>query len=267
INSRKFYDKLENIIKRTDSNEYCGTPQNLRYNRNLSDVCSTILINLKNNNVSVNDGNMLTICKLLNYWEYCTLNGLYHSKNGSEIDNSYNVLAKIWKEHVNDNSSEHYYKKYKPDYVHFIYTDWKQKKELYEYYFDIGVIKSTPKFFNTGYDDYYKYVKYKVRLYDYYKNPYSISYNLDCPNFLKECKEYHPEMLLPEFICYQDILKKGNKQAHAQHQTQIQAQKIAPSLPLQRSITETPDSITTTGTKTCNVFLGVVIISDHWCFI
>ncbi|GAB69845.1 hypothetical protein PCYB_005940, partial [Plasmodium cynomolgi strain B] len=80
-----------------------------------------------------------------------------------------------------------------------------------------------------------------------------------------ECKEYHPEEILPEFICYQDMLKKENEkaQAHAQDQTQakIQPQKIASSSLLQISFTETPDSITSNGTKAGNAFLGVMITS------
>ncbi|GAB69894.1 hypothetical protein PCYB_006430, partial [Plasmodium cynomolgi strain B] len=56
---------------------------------------------------------------------------------------------------------------------------------LYEYYVDIYGIITTDKFYNTTCYDYYKYATFKERLYDYFMNPCSISYKVDCPNFLR----------------------------------------------------------------------------------
>ncbi|GAB69972.1 hypothetical protein PCYB_007210, partial [Plasmodium cynomolgi strain B] len=82
------------------------------------------------------------------------------------------------------------------------------RKELFEYYVDNDGIISTAKFYKTGCNDYYKYVKYKERLYYYIMNLFSISYNVGYPNFFVKCKEYHPENVLPEIICYHDMKKR-----------------------------------------------------------
>ncbi|GAB69667.1 hypothetical protein PCYB_004160, partial [Plasmodium cynomolgi strain B] len=42
------------------------------------------------------------ICKLLNYWEYSTLNIFYCSKEKSEVVNAYKELENIWNERIND---------------------------------------------------------------------------------------------------------------------------------------------------------------------
>ncbi|GAB69698.1 hypothetical protein PCYB_004470, partial [Plasmodium cynomolgi strain B] len=140
------------------------------HNRHVRCVCSTILNYLNNNNISDNERNKFSICILLNYLAYSTLSVLYYPKKRSELDNACNVLEKIWNERVDDRNN------------------WKQRKELYEYYVDIDGIISTAKFFNTGRNDYYKYVMYKKRLYNCFMNDVLSFIMLNVQIFLRNVK-------------------------------------------------------------------------------
>ncbi|CAI7717569.1 VIR protein [Plasmodium vivax] len=259
LTSRKFYDELEQNFKFTDYDVYCGTAIHPKHSIPLRHVCATILNYLKYNGVSDNDNDEFSICKLLNYWAYNKLNDLYHSKKKSEIDNAYKVLENIWKERVFDSTNADYYKKCKPDIVLFDHDDWKQRKELYEYYIDSGPIIQTAERYEQDCDNYYNYVKNKERLYKYFEKHCPTDDAINCPSFYNKCKMYNPKDVLPRFICFDQMKKKELTQQPASQAHRAHPGSGVFSPPL--SNTENPNPSTSTGAKAGNVFLGVVVTS------
>ncbi|KNA00914.1 hypothetical protein PVNG_05344 [Plasmodium vivax North Korean] len=250
---------LVNVDILTDYDVYCGTYENPYQHSHVTYVCSIILNYLKNNNVSDNNTNQFSICKLLNYWAYSKLNDLFPSKGKSEIDNFYKEIEKIWKERINDRSSADYYGKCKPDILLFDYDDWKLRKELYDYYVDILPISISPESYKQDCEQYYKYIKYKKKIYDQYeifcKNPL----DKNCPSFFEKCKKYNPNDILPMLPCYSEMVAKELEQQQASQAARGIRGYEDPSGQL--SNTETTNPSTSIGANAGNVFLGVVVTS------
>ncbi|SCA82027.1 VIR protein [Plasmodium vivax] len=253
--SRKFYDKLENDFKLTDYDEHCGTFDKPVHHKHVRHVCATVLNYLKYNNDSDNDKNVYSICKLLNYWAYSKLNDLYGSMNETEIEKAFSALEKIWMNLVHDRSRKEYFNKCKPDIILFSYTDWKQRKELYDYYVDILPISIYPKIYTNDCDEYYKYIKYKKKIYDKYDVFCKDLDDIKCPNFFEKCKNYNPKDILPQFNCYQDMKKKEEELAAVQ-EVQKGSLEFTPS-----SGAENSDSSVPIAKKAGNALLGVVVTS------
>ncbi|CAI7718683.1 PIR protein [Plasmodium vivax] len=259
LNSGIFYNILVKVNKLTDYDAYCGTFENPIEHSHVTYVCSIILNYLKNNKVSDNNTDQFSVCKLLNYWAYSKLNDLFPSKGKSEIDNFYKEIEKIWKERINDSSSADYYRKCKPDILLFDYDDWKLRKELYDYYVDILPISISPESYKQDCEQYYKYIKYKKKIYDQYeifcKNPL----DKNCPSFFEKCKKYNPNDILPMLPCYSEMVAKELEQQQASQAARGIRGYEDPSGQL--SNTETTNPSTSIGANAGNVFLGVVVTS------
>ncbi|KMZ87236.1 hypothetical protein PVBG_04021 [Plasmodium vivax Brazil I] len=209
-----FYEQLDTYVNPNHYNEYCGTVSNPAYkNRNVRNICAKILNYLKTiYSTSDNTKNEYDVCKLLNYWVF----------------------------------------KCKPDRAVFDYDDWEKRKELYDYFVNIDSIRRIAEVYDLGCDEYYKYVKYKQKLYDYYENFCSIHVYTKCPKFLENSKKYDPKIVLPKFKCYDQMIKSEEKQ---------EQELSASAPPPETSITEIPDSSTPVATKAGNALLGVVVTS------
>ncbi|VUZ93662.1 PIR protein [Plasmodium vivax] len=248
-----------NVDKLTDYDVYCGTYENPYQHSHVTYVCSIILNYLKNNNVSDNNTNQFSICKLLNYWAYSTLNDLFPTEGKSKIDYFYKEIEKIWYKRINDSSSVDYYKKCKPDRVLFDYDDWKLRKELYDYYVDILPISKYLKFYTADCEQYYKYIKYKQKIYDQYEKFCENPDDMKCPNFFNECKKYNPKDILPELTCYSKMIEEEKAQQQASQAALASQGHKVPSAQLGDA--EIPKPNTSIGAQASNVFLGVVVTS------
>ncbi|KMZ76949.1 hypothetical protein PVIIG_05902 [Plasmodium vivax India VII] len=127
------------------------------------------------------------VCKLLNYWVFSRLSEIYVSDNTSTAKDAFDTLDRIWNQFIKEKGRELDIKKCRPDRVLFSYNDWKKRKELYDYYVDIGPIVQFAKSISHDCDQYYKYVKYKKKIYDQYEEYCKQDNYLKCPNFFKDC--------------------------------------------------------------------------------
>ncbi|CAI7719451.1 Plasmodium vivax Vir protein, putative [Plasmodium vivax] len=258
--SRKIYDELEKEFNLTDYDVYCGKADEPKHHTHVRYVCATILNYLKNHRVSDNKSDEFSTCKLLNYWAYSKLSERYGSTQKSEIKLAFEVLEKIWRELVHDSNRLDYYEKCKPDIMLFSYTDWEKIKELYDYYVDIFPISQYPEFYSKDCDQYYKYIKYKKKIYDQYEEFCSNRHDFkNCPTFFEKYRKYDPKVILPKLTCYQQMIKEEATQDHASSSPQEYAALRAHPPPLNNG--EIADSSTPIGNKAGNALLGVVATS------
>ncbi|CAG9480085.1 unnamed protein product [Plasmodium vivax] len=256
----KFYEELEESTTLDRYNNYCGLPETpVHGRREVRNICATILNYLETTySASNHTDDAYDVCKLLNYWVFSRLSEIYVSGDTSTAKDAFNTLERIWNRFIQDKKHELHIKICQPDRV-FIYDDWKQRKELYDYYVDIDPIFKIAKFIPKDCDQYYKYVKYKKKIYDQYDEYCKKHIYLKCPFFFEKCKNYNPQDILLELPCYSEMVKKELAQQQASQAQLANLLPEAPPLPL--SNPEIPDPNTSTGTKAGNAFLGVVVTS------
>ncbi|CAI7719393.1 Plasmodium vivax Vir protein, putative [Plasmodium vivax] len=257
----KFYDELERSHTPPQYDIYCGSRDTpVHGKREVRNICATILNYLETTySASNHTGDAYDVCKLLNYWVFSRLSEIYVSDNTSTAKDAFDTLDRIWNQFIKEKGRELDIKKCRPDRVLFSYNDWKKRKELYDYYVDIGPIVQFAKSISHDCDQYYKYVKYKKKIYDQYEEYCKQDNYLKCPNFFKDCIKYNPKDVLPMFNCY---LQMEQRELSRDKASQAQLANTSPEAPpLLLSNPEIPDPNTSTGTKAGNAFLGVVVTS------
>ncbi|VVA00040.1 PIR protein [Plasmodium vivax] len=257
-----FYDKLnksdKDLDKYTDEcRELCSKNKSFTNIR----LCSILLRFL--NDSGTRTGNIKSNyddCILFNYWMYGVLEQRYKRKYYSELIPIYGDLQTMWNSLVENKSKTSYYDKCKPDNSIVSQNDWKQRKELYDYCVNSGTIVNTANIFNHTCKDIYTYIKGKKHLYERFNEPcLSINEN-KCPKFYSDCEKYHPDTMLPQLYCYEDM-KKEEAAAAEKALAEKQHPDISPGGTFSSDGSQSQHENTPPLIKTGDVLLGVVVTS------
>ncbi|SBT57159.1 PIR Superfamily Protein [Plasmodium ovale wallikeri] len=88
------------------------------------------------------------------------------------------------------------------------YEDWKERRNLYEYYANYDTLSKTAKRFDNVCEAYYKKIEGTKSLYKYFEKK-GTSDKYDCPYFYKNYMHYNPENVLTNLPCHHRIKSKS----------------------------------------------------------
>ncbi|CAI7719837.1 PIR protein [Plasmodium vivax] len=209
FNSKNFYNGLEKVNNFSAYKENCK--RFLDGTRRCSAVintCAKLLYYLKNNQISNKENAQYDVCPLLNYWVYNKLSMILNSYYSSELKIAFGKIVLIWNTFIQDRLKEHENETCKPDTDLVLYDDWRERKNLYEYYVDYSSISNTLVAYKQWCEDFYKYVESKKPLYKHFKERCLSRDTKRCPKFYEQCLQYDPEIVLPHRDCPEEIMKK-----------------------------------------------------------
>ncbi|GAW84336.1 variable surface protein [Plasmodium gonderi] len=203
--SKKFYDILNiDARKYGDKAIYCTYNQEYLNKDKISQLlCSKFIKYILNKDTIWNekhyDGKR---CNLLSYWLYEQLETRF--KSSPDVSkNIYRIIVDIW-EKVPTVFRKPNYKICHIDNKMNFYHDWKNVKELYDYYTDFYVIKNKSDSDKNECKKYYKYIEKKEHLYNHFKELCETDHSDKCPNFYEDSKKYHPTNVLHKLKCHEE---------------------------------------------------------------
>ncbi|SCA60584.1 Plasmodium vivax Vir protein, putative [Plasmodium vivax] len=206
--SEKFYDSLYNLKGLSGYFEYCSKLDKLQVGNNVKIICARLLKYLENNSFSRNEDNVNSYCLLLNYWVLSSLNNYLYLKYPSKLVPALGNIESIWTSFIEDNLNKLGNETCKPIQRIIMDTDWKDRKELYEYYVDYYQLSETVKIYTNMCEEFYEYVESKKKLYKHFDQLCASKDANRCPKYYAECKKYDPQNVLSNHNCHQKIMQK-----------------------------------------------------------
>ncbi|KMZ79968.1 hypothetical protein PVIIG_04223 [Plasmodium vivax India VII] len=207
LNSENFYNRLDSFKNYSEYNKECESLTKLRRGSSLKRICAKLLNYLKTNTKSNKEDVKYDVCILLNYWVYNNFNIYLYPLDSSEIYRIFAEIVRIWNEFIEVKLKERESETCKPLSNLIIHDDWRERKDLYEYYVNYDQISKTIVNYPLRCKEFYEYIENKIPLFDYFKpNCPSPDTNL-CPDFYEKCNEYNPEKVLHKFRCDNEIGK------------------------------------------------------------
>ncbi|SBS84728.1 PIR Superfamily Protein [Plasmodium ovale curtisi] len=252
--SEKFYNDIKK--ENSDLSDYshlCDTSNVYNYPNEAKKICEKILRYLHKYPVLKDDNTGYDVCKLLNYWIYDTLAENFGAENTTKIEHAFGSLQMIWSYPNPKLQKTSYYNKCKPDFNIFKEHDWKNIRELYEYYVDYSTLYGLAKSFDDE-CEYYKKIEAKKTLYEHFGNS-CLTNEYKCPQLYDKCQNYNPEKVLSDLPCHGRIAAqraasaKSLAKAHHLEQSQRHVHRVQPvSHPSSTGLTEqNPDIGRTVG--------------------
>ncbi|SBT52576.1 PIR Superfamily Protein [Plasmodium ovale wallikeri] len=130
-----------------------------------------ILRYLENNTVWSDKDSGYDVCILLNYWIYDELIHIFVAEITSEkINSAFDILQMIWKHPIEKLERTNYYQKCTPNMNIYNYEDWKERRNLYEYYSNFDTLSKTAQRYDNACEAYYKKIEGTKSLYKYFEN-------------------------------------------------------------------------------------------------
>ncbi|SBT00179.1 PIR Superfamily Protein [Plasmodium ovale curtisi] len=206
IPSERFYDELNNnYFDLWKHNSKCAEVYKIHKKIRNKKICEKILRHLENSTVSNNDNSGYDDCLLLKYWIYSVLEDIFGSEDTSHIGNAFAGVQYIWNYIVEYPNSKPYNKKCKQHFDVFDYDDWKNRKELYDYYVDFRTLFDTAMRFDLVCEEYYRKIEEKIPLYKRFEE--ICSDQSKCPEFYEKYQPYNPKSVLSKLPCHDKIEK------------------------------------------------------------
>ncbi|SBT02279.1 PIR Superfamily Protein [Plasmodium ovale curtisi] len=254
LDSERFYQNRE--LPYTDLYKY-GTECNKilvkgQTNR-MKDLCKRVLKYLEKSKIWKKNESGYDECILLNYWVYDKIDKYYNNKT-DDMDTAFSGLQLIWSYLVEDKHNNSYFNKCMPLFEMFKHNDWKQRKELYDYYVDFNYIFNTAMYYTDRCREFHKKIEDKTSLYKYFDEQCTPEKD-NCPEFYDKCKDYNPKSVLHKLPCHQVILSE-RADAEKVFSLKHSAEQQRGSEP-HTSSTELPQENSSIGTKVGNSVLGV----------
>ncbi|SBT56068.1 PIR Superfamily Protein [Plasmodium ovale wallikeri] len=226
LNTEKFYGELNTEL--TDSSRYSLHCNNIYVNNNKEEVkkiCEKFLRHLEKSVVWKVEKPKYDFCMLLNYWIYDKLTGIYGDKNTSEdVNIAFANLQSIWEYTVNSSQNKIYYKNCKPEFNVVKHSDWKKRKEFYEYFVDYDLLSMMGKNFDDK-CEYYKKIEAKKSLYKHFENE-CLSDASNCFKLYEKYIDYNPDKVLPTLQCHNKSVEEiPTETAHGAQQDLRQEQE------------------------------------------
>ncbi|KMZ82506.1 hypothetical protein PVIIG_05367 [Plasmodium vivax India VII] len=206
--SEKFYDSLYNLTGLKAYFKDCSQLDNLNVGNNVKIICARLLKYLEKKSFPRNNDNVNSYCLLLNYWVLSSLHIYLHSRNPSKIVPALGTIESIWTSFIDDNLNKLGNETCKPIQGIIMDTDWKDRKELYEYYVDYYPLSETVNIYTNMCEEFYEYVESKKKLYKHFDQLCASKDTNRCPKYYSECKKYDPQNVLSNHNCHKKIMQK-----------------------------------------------------------
>ncbi|VVA00050.1 PIR protein [Plasmodium vivax] len=261
LNSQNFYNELNGLTGFSAYFQNCESLSSFPNGTNVKKICARLLKYLESNTIPRNT-DKYDVCILLNFWVYKKLFDTFHSKDISYVYQAFGKLQPIWNGFVDDKIKKSEHKKCRPISDLVLYGDWKERKELHEYYVDYDDLINTLVGWPQRCEEIYKYVESKKTLYDHFKKGCPSENQYECPQYYSEYEKYHPDKVLYKLDCHK-YMKKEDASPPASagalpentHQDMSSSQTFSLDSPQLKSDRTHP------ATKTGNILLGVVATS------
>ncbi|SBT02990.1 PIR Superfamily Protein [Plasmodium ovale curtisi] len=205
--SERFYQERDiDTLNLSNYSKQCDVTVAIQYKQYVNEICEKVLKFLEKSEKWEKKESGYDECILLNYWVYDLLDK-YFNHDTTQMNIAFSGLQNVWGHLIDDRRYAHYYHKCKPLFNDIInYNDWKQRKELYEYYVDYSTLYGLAK----NYDkecEYYEKIEAKKSLYDHFGDS-CLNNKYDCPELYKKCENYNPDKVLSDLPCHSIIPAK-----------------------------------------------------------
>ncbi|SCA60257.1 Plasmodium vivax Vir protein, putative [Plasmodium vivax] len=208
LNSEKFYNGLEDLNGYRKYFENCESLTSLPNGKVVRNYCARLLKYLETNKFSRNNDNEYDYCLLLNYWLFSSLNVILHSSNSSYAYHAFGRIGNIWNTFIKDTLKRPESEICQPNFDIIVHNDWRDRKELYEYYVNYYPVRQTIDHYPEKCKEFYEYIESKKAVYEHFKEPCPNSDTNKCPDFYKQCEQYNPEDVLPTLSCHTKIMQE-----------------------------------------------------------
>ncbi|KMZ96464.1 hypothetical protein PVNG_05449 [Plasmodium vivax North Korean] len=126
----------------------------------------------------------------------------------SYISSAFGKIELIWNDFIEKKLKHRKNETCEPIHSIIMDNDWRDRKELYEYYVNYDALSDTVKIFTNMCEEFFQYVESKKKLYEHFKEPCLSKDTNMCPKFYDECKKYDPENVLSNHSCHEYIMKE-----------------------------------------------------------
>ncbi|GAW84351.1 variable surface protein [Plasmodium gonderi] len=205
--SEIFYERLNNL---TGLNEYYAYCEPLKSHKNMSavkNVCAKILKYLSSNEELRSNSNVYDICRLLNYWVATKLSAIGFLSDSSYMKNVFLDISLIWNTYIANELNNDHHQTCNPLINVVTIRDWRMRKALYDYYVDYVYLDNMASIIPNA-DEYCKYIRNKVSLYEYFGSKCFSDQTDFCHEFKTKYKACDPNELLLKFKCVKEVKKK-----------------------------------------------------------
>ncbi|KMZ83468.1 hypothetical protein PVBG_05585 [Plasmodium vivax Brazil I] len=264
--SQLFYKQLNELENFSSYISKCEELSSFQKDNRVKKVCARLLKYLESDAISRNKNNRYDVCMLLSFWVYSKLFDSLKNKDANTLRQAYGKLQPIWTDFIDKELEKTEDQTCRPIHNLALHNDWRERKELYEYFVDYSPIKEIVDKYGKICNEFYVYVQNKARLYKHFESLCPDKNPNKCPEFYAQCKQYDPEKVLPRLDCYHEIKQERDAAALS-----------IPQLRDEHSVNEPNSEGTDAGmkpfddpnlsgnphtvTKLGNVFLGVVATS------
>ncbi|SBT00096.1 PIR Superfamily Protein [Plasmodium ovale curtisi] len=255
--SEKFYDVMDNdSLDLSKYNETCNEITVSDPKDRVIIICKKFLNFLENSVVLYDENAEYDVSILLNYWIYDKLIAIYGAKNIEKIRFAFSALQFAWDYYKYTPKNISYHNKCKPNFDVVNHQDWEKRKELYDYYVDYKTLHGTASTISSKCEEYYRIIKKKISLYEYF-NKHCSPIKKSCPEFFEKCEPYNPESFIYSLPCHNKITQEfaSPEAAKRDHASQEPARQVLQS-ETSYDTASTPET-SEIGTKVGHSVLGV----------
>ncbi|SBT00925.1 PIR Superfamily Protein [Plasmodium ovale curtisi] len=202
--SEIFYQDREiDIMELNQYSEHCNDIKFPKKIGQMKYLCKQILRYLEHSEKWEQNKSVYDECILLNYWVYDTLDK-YFNHDSDYMNKAFGTLQLKWSYLIKDSTKQSFYNKCEPLFDMFKHHDWKQRKQLYDYYIDFNTLNGTAKSYSPKCEEYYKIIESKKSLYEHFDNE-CLSNVSNCPEIYEKCRDYNPDKVLSDLPCHEKI--------------------------------------------------------------
>ncbi|SCA83586.1 VIR protein [Plasmodium vivax] len=209
LTSKQFYNDMNK--DHTDLNNYSEHCESIKWPKNeekAKEICKKYVRYLKTTEILNLLNPYYDVCILLYYWIYDKLAQVFKAENTLDnVNKAFGNFQLIWSQLYPYSRNMNKNNKCYPDFTLVKHSDWKERKELYEYYVDYPTIKMISVIDKPNCNAYYEYLDGKAKLYEHFERKRS-SEGYIFPQFYNNSNEYNPKELLHQLPCYHQISAK-----------------------------------------------------------
>ncbi|KMZ96092.1 hypothetical protein PVNG_06282 [Plasmodium vivax North Korean] len=188
---REYYNDCSSIVNISPKNK----------KNSLRILCAQLVKYLKTKYTTMNNEEIKYHCVLLNYWIYSRLVYILRTEEMSVIAPILGEFDLKWNDIVRELSGNPLNNKCIPDGRIITYNDWRNRKELYDYYVDYKYLISMAEMYDHNKCTYYNKIKEKQALFDYFDGLCKSSPD-KCPKLYNEHMSYNPNLVLSNLPCH-----------------------------------------------------------------
>ncbi|KMZ83302.1 hypothetical protein PVBG_06149 [Plasmodium vivax Brazil I] len=262
LNSQHFYNYLSGLTGLSAYVQKCEKLSSFHNGRGIKNTCAKLLKYLDFDTISTNKDNKYDACMLLNFWVYRRLFDYLQTVDERYLHQAYANLQLIWNDFSNDKLKNTGNETCRPIHNLSLYKDWKERKELYEYYVDYDDFSKKLLIWPDKCKEFYEYVERKKTLYNHFNTGCPSKDEYRCPKFYSEYEKYHPDKVLHQLTCHKEMNKKGaSSPASVGDLSENTLQDMSSSRTFSPDSSQLKGDRTHPATKTGNILLGVVVTS------